>query len=416
MMKKNSTLLLVFLFLCTLALHAQTCHLTIKNPSTYQRLEVVEIPLHSLQKKLGSTDPKSWVVHDQAGLEIVSQATYDNCFLIPVELLPHSAYTFTVSVGKPQKYIPTTFIKMYPDREDDIAWENDCIAFRTYGPALQKTGERSFGFDVWVKNTPDWVVNYRYALQLSPKIQTRIEQLRKKDAKEAIELAQRSSYHIDHGNGLDCYKVGPTLGCGTPALLDKKNNLIYPWCYETYKILDNGPLRVTMLLQYEKKELPDMGTIRETRIINLDKYSQLNRMKVSYDNLKTKTYMAAGLVVHAGDTTHYTLNIKNGWMSYIDPTDTPQGYNGEIFVGCVFPEKVKQMELRRFSSNESKKLREGDFGHLLAINELKPSQRTVSYYWGAAWNKYNFNSPQEWNIYLQHFTESINHPLQIKIY
>jgi hypothetical protein len=414
-MKKIFTILICVVFLCIPTLHAQTCHLTIKNPSAYQRQEVVEIPVASLQKKLGNAEPKTWQVHDKAGLEIVSQITYDNFFLIPIELLAHSSYTFTVSVGTPAKYIPTTFIKMYPNREDDIAWENDCIAFRTYGPALQKTGERSFGFDVWVKNTPDWVVNYRYALQLSPKIKARIEELRKKDPKEADELIQRISYHIDHGNGLDCYKVGPSLGCGAPALLDEKNNIVYPWCYETYKILDNGPLRVTMRLQYEKKEIPHIGAVRETRVISLDKYSQLNRMKVNYDYLKIKTNMVAGLVVHAGDTTHYKLNIKNNWMSYIDPTDTPKGYNGKIFVGCVFLEKVKKMELRRFSSQESKELREGDFGHLLAIHELKPSNPTITYYWGAAWNKYNFNSPQEWNSYLEHFAESLKHPLQIKI-
>lgn len=414
-MKKQLVILLGLLLFHLPFLFAQSCRLTIKNPSAFQRQEVVEISVASLQKNLGNTAPGTWMVRDQSGLELASQVTYDHFFLIPVELLPHATCTFTVSAGTPQKYIPTTFIKMYAEREDDIAWENDCIAFRTYGPALQKTGEKSYGFDVWVKNTPDWVVNYRYALQLSPKIKQKIAELHQKNIKEALQLAQRTSYHIDHGNGLDCYKVGPTLGCGAPALLDAKNNLVYPWCYETYQILDNGPLRVTMLLKYEQKEIDGIGNVRETRVINLDKYSQLNRMTVSYDNLKAKTAMAAGLIVHQGDTTHFTLNPKNGWMSYVDPTDTPQGYNGKIFVGCVFPQKVRQMEVRRFSSEESKKMREGDFGHLLAINEIAPSNPAVSYYWGAAWNKFNFNSEQEWNDYLQHFAESLHHPLQIKI-
>jgi len=30
-----------------------------------------------------------------------------------------------------------------------VAWENDRIAFRTYGPALQATGEKAVGYDIW---------------------------------------------------------------------------------------------------------------------------------------------------------------------------------------------------------------------------------------------------------------------------
>ena len=53
-----------------------------------------------------------------------------------------------------------------------------------------------------------------------------------------------TSFHLDHGRGLDCYGVGPSLGCGAPALMDG-DKLIFPYCYKTYKILDNGPLRST---------------------------------------------------------------------------------------------------------------------------------------------------------------------------
>ena len=32
------------------------------------------------------------------------------------------------------------------------------------------------------------------------------------------DLNRGISYHVDHGNGMDCYAVGPTLGGGTAAL------------------------------------------------------------------------------------------------------------------------------------------------------------------------------------------------------
>ena len=62
---------------------------------------------------------------------------------------------------------------IHPERKDDFAWENDRGAYRVYGPALEATGERSFGIDVWTKNTPDPVVNDRYYIEdvvMMPKV------------------------------------------------------------------------------------------------------------------------------------------------------------------------------------------------------------------------------------------------------
>ena len=67
--------------------------------------------------------------------------------------------------------------------------------------------------------------------------------------RQAQQLSESVSYHIDHGNGLDYYKVGPTLGAGTSALL-ANDSIVYPYCYKDYQILDNGPLRFTVKLVY----------------------------------------------------------------------------------------------------------------------------------------------------------------------
>ena len=40
------------------------------------------------------------------------------------------------------------FGRHVPERKDDFAWENDRIAFRMYGPALEADGEISSGIDV----------------------------------------------------------------------------------------------------------------------------------------------------------------------------------------------------------------------------------------------------------------------------
>lgn len=41
--------------------------------------------------------------------------------------------------------------RLYPERADDVAWENEKVGFRIYGPATQAKGERSFGYDIFFK-------------------------------------------------------------------------------------------------------------------------------------------------------------------------------------------------------------------------------------------------------------------------
>ena len=223
--------------------------LTFHNPSSFQRDEIVEVKGSELCKALGVKAGTPVVVKDKRGNEVTSQWEHDGNLLVDVFVRPLSTTTYTVAVGQPSKYRQWVYGRLVPERKDDIAWENDRGAYRIYGPALEKTGERSFGTDVWVKNTPDLVINDRYA----------------GDEKGV-------SYHIDHGTGYDPYDVGPTLGCGAPGLLiDGK--LKMPYCWKTYKIMDNGPLRFSVEVSYGN----------EHRVISLDKGSNFNRITVWYD-------------------------------------------------------------------------------------------------------------------------------------
>ena len=84
----------------------------------------------------------------------------------------------------------------------------------------------------------------------SPGIQTEIAQLSKaRMYKETDELYHSVSYHIDHGDGLDCYKVGETLGRRTAELM-QDDVIFYPCGWEEYEILENEPLRCTIKLVY----------------------------------------------------------------------------------------------------------------------------------------------------------------------
>jgi hypothetical protein len=188
------------------------------------------------------------------------------------------------------------------------------------------------------------------------------------EARYADELQRHISYHIDHGNGLDCYKVGPTLGAGTSALM-VDGEIIYPYCYANYEILDNGPLRFTVALTYNPLTVRGDTNIVEHRLISLDTGSHLNRTVVTYDNLKETTLIATGIVLHEPDG---TLTYDADFISYVDPTDNVKNNNGKIFVGAAFPNRPEETKVVLFPKEEKEKLRGGADGHLLAISNYTP--------------------------------------------
>ncbi len=174
-----------------------------------------------------------------------------------------------------------------------------------------------------------------YAEELDKEKRARIAELRKTDPKAASELQRAISYHIDHGYGMDCYAVGPTLGCGTAALM-QGDTIIYPYCYRTQEILDNGPLRFTVKLEFNPLTVRGDSNVVETRVITLDAGSYLNKTVVSYTNLKEAMPVTTGIVLREPDGA-VVADAANGYITYVDPTTDSSGGNGKIFVGAAFP-------------------------------------------------------------------------------
>lgn len=282
-------------FSCT---EKKEVQIAIQNDSSFDRSnEIVEVAMSSVAEKLQLNDTATFIIIDAQGQQVPYQITYDEKIIFPANVKANTKSEYVIKPGTPEQFLTMTTGKQYPERVDDIAWENDKIAFRTYGPALQATGERAFGYDIWVKSVPELVVEDRYAGELNPETKAKIAELKKTDPKAADELYKSVSYHVDHGNGLDCYKVGPTLGGGTAALM-VNDSILYPYCYKSFEILDNGPLRFTVKLEYNPLTVKGESDIVETRIISLDAGTQLNKTTVSYSNLKENTPIVAGIVLH----------------------------------------------------------------------------------------------------------------------
>ena len=277
---------IIIVFCCLLTVAALkasswlTVTITVSNPTDEQRQELVEVDANMVYHKLGISKGKPFRVINALHQEVAYQLTYDGKLLLDVSVRPNGTARFTVLPGQPRPVMSVVYGRQYPERVDDIAWENDRGAYRLYGPALQRNGERAFGNDVWVKNTPDLVVEHRYELELSHHAE--IVALRKAGNTAAADsLEELTTYHFDHGYGLDCYKVGPSLGCGAPALLDN-NKIVFPYSYTQYEILDNGPLRFTVSLIYKTKDYHG-DQLTEHRLLSLDKGSNFNKQTVWYE-------------------------------------------------------------------------------------------------------------------------------------
>ncbi len=394
----------------------QSLTVTVSNPSTVARAnEMVEVSASDVFNKLKLADTAQIVVLDEKGEQLPYQITYDEKVIFQANVAAKGTATYIIQGGTPNDFAVKACGKYYPERVDDVAWENDLIAFRTYGPALQKTGERAFGYDIWMKyNTTEPVVEARYEGELNAQTKAKIDQLKKTDPKAADALYKSVSYHVDHGNGLDCYKVGPTLGGGTAALM-VNDTIVYPYCYKTQEILDNGPLRFTVKLVYNPLNVKGDATVVETRIITLDAGSRLNKTVVSYSSLKESLPIAVGIVLHEPDGA-VVANAANGYITYVDPTDPLDKTvdNGKIFVGAAFPAAVKEAKSVLFPEKEKKELRGGADGHVLAISNYEPGSEFV-YYWGAAWSKADIKTADAWNKYMANYAKRVRNPLKVTL-
>ena len=343
---------------------AQT--LTVSNPTSAQRSELISIDA----AELGIESGMGVIVRDASNIERATQWTHDGKLLIEVHARPNSKTVFTLHPGTPAAFRSWVDGRQYPERLDDIAFENDRIGFRIYGPALQKKGEKGFGYDLWVKRTTEFVLGELYRND------------------------PRLSFHLDYGKGVDCYAVGPTLGCGTPAML-QNGEIRFPWCYESYKIMDKGPLRFTVQIDFPMTA----DGITEHRILSIEKGSNFVESVVWYDGLKQPTDVLAGFPIRpAGEE---TLVKGDNYIQYADPTIEPDRYQTQIYVALLFPDQKVDIDVLQ--------------QHGVGIFRSYTSSQRFHYFIGAAWSEFDVRSQAEWQLRINGFMQSKKNPLQITI-
>ncbi len=374
--------------------------LEIANPSAEYREQIVEIPLDGVLQRLG-TVADSLRVRDAAGLDVPFQTTFDGKLLVEATVRKGGVARFTLSKGSHGQFPMVCHGQLHPERKDDFAWENDRGAYRVYGPALERSKERSYGIDVWTKNTPELVVDDRYYIEDVVTI-PRIDSLYRNNWHKRDSLYRIISYHYDHGRGLDPYRVGASLGCGAPAMM-VGDSIVMPYCFERYEVLDEGPLRFTVRLVQSPRMVCGVKVV-EQRQITLDKGSNFCKMMVSYSPPKqgelegVSVSLCSGVVLQPEDRESYVLG--QNYVSYTDPTDQPNVHQAPLYVAVLFP-----------NGTVTTKRQDNHVLGIVSNYDFKP----YTYYFGSAWAKYDVRTEEEWKARIEWYLRSLQQPLKVTI-
>jgi len=388
-MKKLKVLILVFVAFACAEKQPEGIIVTIKNTLDFDRsFETVEIK----KTQLASLKTNNFkVLETETNAEIVSQAVdYDkdginDVLLFQPEISANSEKTFKIIGINTEKKQDSSVLKCYsrfvPERTDDYAWENNRVAFRTYGPKAQKMQEEgikggtlSSGIDAWLKRVEYPIINKWY----------------KKNTDGT------GSYHEDTGEGLDNFHVGVSRGIGGIAVHADSVYMVSK-NFVSFKNITNGPIRTAFILNYAPYKINGID-VKETKYISLDYGQNLSRYTI---NISGTDHISAGITLHNKDG-ETTTNKENRFMSYWEPY-----FDSELGQGIVVQNKNVLLSFDEYITEEK------DKSNLYA--QLKVSDNLVDYYAGFGWKKAGqFTNKEAWNNYLSRFSKCLDTPLKIK--
>ena len=213
------------------------------------------------------------------------------------------------------------------------------------------------------------------------------------------DLKNKKSYHVDHGEGLDCYKVGHALGCGGIAPF-VNDTLWVGNHYLTQRVLDNGPIRTSFVLTYNN--LPVGKEIWSKKIvISLDAGSQFNKGVVSFDGNFTDIKVAAGIFLH-NDPGNVKTDIVVGYNAFGEIATSDAGVPaGRNYVATVIPDGKMTGSMKQQN-------------HILAIAPYKKGEK-FTYYFGGGWSQWGFPTDEAWFDYVAQFAAKLKNPLKVSI-
>jgi hypothetical protein len=256
---------------------------------------------------------------------------------------------------------PAAFARFVPGR-DDFAWENDLIAFRTFGPALRSGGEDS-GIDLWLKRVPYPIINRWYEGE-----------------------SKGLSYHEDIGEGYDGYDVGSSRGCGGNGIW-RNGKLYISDTFTAWKIISQTPQASVFELSYDYDVEGDK--IHEVKRITIEMGRRLFKSESTFTENGQPVVLdvGVGITTHGGKATP-SLNPEQGWMAC---WETVGGYG--LGTGVVIDPK-KVVEMREIKSTDANQ------AHALLVTRTGADGKAT---WSAGygWERAKaITTSDSWNAYL----------------
>ncbi|TPG40925.1 DUF4861 family protein [Flavobacterium pectinovorum] len=387
-MKKH--LLLTAIVASSFAVHSQNKTITVTNSLSVDReFETIELTKKSLGLP-SSAKLEDYVIKESGSGNFLESQIVDTdgdgntdilLFQPKINASSHKDFQVLVATNPDATKVVNCYSRFVPERTDDYAWENNKVAFRTYGPVAQKMvedhiegGTLTSGIDAWLKRVDYPIINKWY---------------------EKATLGT-GTYHKDTGEGLDNFHVGDSRGVGGIAV-KVDNKYYFSKNFTTWRTITTGPIRTSFILTYANWDAKG-NKITESKLITLDYGNYLSRFEI---NIKGTKEIAAGLTLHDKKGTIGT-NVKEGWISHWEPLD-----DSELGTGLVAP-KNTLTGFDNYITNDK------DLSNLYANLTVKNNK--VIYYTGFGWKKGSpFQTKAEWEAYLSSFASKINNPLIVKV-
>lgn len=357
---------------------------TVTNNAGFGRAhELVEVPVGQLAK-IVLAEGETYVVNNAAGEVVPSQLTHDGLLVFQSGLGAGETAKFTIGAGAPQEFATKTSGWFSPERMDDFVWENDRVAFRTYGNALIAKDGPSNGIDALYKRSEDMVIGRWY--------------------KDFFEKGL--SYHQDNGTGLDDYTVGRSTGAGAMApYADGK--LWLNRNFTGHEVLDNGPLRTTFRLTYPALEV-DGKTYSDSRTISIDAGSQMSKIVQEY-NFTEPMPVAAGIARRYTKDPSDPVTVGEDYFIYSEPTTrASSGVKLAIVMPGMEGTAVDEYEIPKTEKNGRK------YMHTLALATYQPGT-PVTYYIGFGWEKWGYPDLESFKVYVENFVMGLETPLVVGV-
>lgn len=392
-MKKSLLVLLTAFHLVGCSEHDSVKKITVSNNQSFARSgEVVSIPAADLNLLEGQKLTDFGIANEQGTLELIQYADENkdgvaDRVLFQPTVPANGEVVYTFRELSESDSLPTSenqcYSRFVPERTDDYAWENDKVAFRTYGPTAQqmvedsvKGGTLTSGMDCWLKRVEYPIINKWY--------------------KKYTE--KTGSYHRDSGEGLDNFHVGVSRGCGGIAI---KNGDEYMTSknFTTYETLTTGAMSTSFVLDYAPWEIAEGETVKTSKLISLDRGSHLSRVEVS---VAGSDVISAGLTLHQNDG-EVKVDSLGGWITYWQP----HGKNSRLATAIVASPGT-------FLGYEKVVTDVKDLSNVYA--HLSVNDGKAVYYTGFFWEKSkHFDSVDQWYDYLTQYAQQLANPLTASV-